>query len=588
MPQDLGEKKFTFAVISDTHVNPDDDQCNSPFPVNARANRRFRHVVADLNSRNIDFVVHLGDLVHPVPGSGELFAEAAAAYKTIVADLKVPIHILPGNHDIGDTPVKGAPSEPTSSETISIWEQHFGPQYSAFSHKGIRYVLLNAQLINSGLPDEATQQAWLEAELSKTQERIFLMLHHPPYLCAPDEPNHYDNTDPPGRKWILDLLTSHKVEAMFSGHAHNFWYDRYDNTDYYLAPSTSFVRQDYSEMARVAPRQDSELGRDDRAKLGYFIVTVFEHGHTVQIIRTEGMELTEGQTAKPFASLGLTPRQNTAALIGFDLRQNWAEITEVPPSGGLDEFDRKLVRNDYPLLALIEMGIQNIRIPLSDLRDPMRFERLRHLHHLGLRATLFSFALPSESDMALIKKAADVLQDWEMTIDWSSFSELLPEITAAQDYTGLPVFLSRMRTKADLNAGDTYFHVINHGFSSNDSEMLEALSKSPISGAIFRLGFLEPVRDTLTQIAKISQSNGLAASVHLRVAGDNPALLQNDEQVTIDRVTSAMDFTQEQSQLRIFCDAFTECDRGYFGKIGAIDRLGNPSALLYAIKKEHA
>lgn len=587
MPPDSGARKYSFAVISDTHVNPDDDRCNSPFPVNARANRRFRHVVADLNTRDIAFVVHLGDLVHPVPGSGQLYSDAAASYKKIVADLKVSIHILPGNHDIGDTPIKGAPSEPTSSVSISVWEQHFGPQYSAFSHDGIRYILLNAQLINSGLPDEAAQRAWVEAELATMRERVFLMLHHPAYLCTPDEPGHYDNTDPPGRSWLLNLLQRHDVEAMFSGHAHNFWYDRFENTDYFLAPATSFVRQDYSEMGRTAPPEDSELGRDDRAKLGYFLITVYEHGHSVQIIRTYGAELTEEQSVIAFEPSGPTPCENTTPLIGFDLRQNWAELTEIPPSGGLDEFDRKTVRNDYHLLALIEMGIRDIRIPFSDLRDPARFKRLKHLRHLGFRPTLFGYGIPSDDDLALVIKAADTLEDWEMTIDWPDFEPLLADITAAHEKTGLPIFLSRMRNKADLSAGATYFHVINHGFGPGDGEMLERLSGTVLSGAVFRLGASAPVAGTLDAITGKADTLGLTASVHLRTAGDNPALIQDDQQTAIRRVREAMDCVAMHPNLRIFCDALVESDRGYFGRIGAIDRQGNPTTLLRAIKDRH-
>ena len=151
---DLGERLFSYAVVSDTHVNPDEDVCNSPFPVNGRANPRFRHVVADLNQRDIEFVVHLGDLLHPVPETGELYAAAANAYRAIVADLNIPIYHVPGNHDIGDTPVKGAPASPTTEEMISAWTQEFGAQYQAFTYSAVQFILLNAQLINSGLPDE--------------------------------------------------------------------------------------------------------------------------------------------------------------------------------------------------------------------------------------------------------------------------------------------------------------------------------------------------------------------------------------------------------------------------------------------------
>ncbi|WP_298854566.1 hypothetical protein [uncultured Ruegeria sp.] len=61
----LGAKLGCLALISDTHVNPDEDVCNSPFPVNRQANRRFRHVVRELNQQPAEFVVHTGDLVHP-------------------------------------------------------------------------------------------------------------------------------------------------------------------------------------------------------------------------------------------------------------------------------------------------------------------------------------------------------------------------------------------------------------------------------------------------------------------------------------------------------------------------------------------
>jgi len=100
-------------------------------------------------------------------------------------------------------------------------------------------------------------------------------------------------------------------------------------------------------MSRTAPGSDTEFGRDDAAKLGYMIVHVYEDGHCMQIVRTYGAELGVDESPHRSSVLSLTPRENTRAAIGFDLRQNWAEITEVAPSGGLDEFDRKQVRNDY-------------------------------------------------------------------------------------------------------------------------------------------------------------------------------------------------------------------------------------------------
>ncbi|MEW2918481.1 metallophosphoesterase [Ruegeria sp. ANG10] len=588
----LGRFVYSFAVISDTHVNPDEDRCNSPFPVNARANRRFRYVVADINRREVDFVVHLGDLLHPVPETGELFAQAAEAYRAIVSDLTMPIHVLPGNHDIGDTPISGGPASPTTPKMIEAWEKEFGAQYHSFEKGGVRFLLLNAQLINSGLQDEVDQRRWVENELAAAQgQRVMLMLHHPAYLCYPDELDHYDNTDQPGRGWLLGLLEKHGIEAMFSGHAHNFWYDRYGETDFYLAPATSFVRQDYSEMLRAVPPEGSEFGRNDAAKLGYFVVNVYENGHVTKFVRTNGTELTPGE--KPTGDLqhlAPDPRENTRPLIGFDLRKNWAEISEVPPSGGLDEFDRKLVRNDYHLLALQEMGVRDVRLPLQDLLDPVRRARLGILQHLGFRITLFGYSIP-ENHLDLIASVADTLTDWEITLNWRDVERSVDALSDAHEKTGLPIYISRMRTKEEVKAEGTYFHVINHGFDTQDSNQMEILASLPNScgnaGAVFRLGNNEPVVDRLEAADRAVMPYGLKASVHLRVAGDNPAIPHKDDDATNARVLEAMETRARLKNTRVFCDTLADVDRGYFVRNGAIDRCNNPRPLLEIVRARH-
>lgn len=73
------------------------------------------------------------------------------------------------------------------------------------------------------------------------------------------------------------------VEGLFAGHVHNFWYLNEGATRHYLLPSTSFVRQDYSEMFKAPPAlEETEAGRNDAAKLGYFLVHVHERGTSVK------------------------------------------------------------------------------------------------------------------------------------------------------------------------------------------------------------------------------------------------------------------------------------------------------------------
>lgn len=592
----LGNRLFSFAVISDTHVNAEEDSCNSPYEVNAHANARFRHVARDLHKRDIDFVIHLGDHVHPVPETGAIYSQAADAYRAITKDIGHTVYSVPGNHDIGEKPLSGGPANPVTEAMIEAWTQEFGAQFQAFDHGACRFILLNAQLINSGLPADREQTSWLINELKQAEgKRIMVFLHHPPYLMTPDEPDQYDNTAEPGRRWFLDLVDKHEVEAFFCGHVHNYWYNRHGQTDYYVAPSICFVRQDYSEMLRATPPEGTQGGRDDGAKLGYFIVHVYESGHVVRMVRTYGAGAAPDDTLpeEPASLLGLDAREIVRPTIGFDLRQNWAEITEIPPTGSLDEFDRKAVRNDYHLLALQEMGVRNVRIPAKDLLDPVRRERLKALHHLGLEFTLFSFDVPCERTVGLAAEFSSYLRDWEVTLSWPDIEQRAQALAALSTRSKLPVYLSRMRTKDDIKVEGTYFHVINHGFSVDDVGQFNELAamaelRSHLQGVIVRLGFDERPADAFPVISAALEESGLKASVHLRLGSDNPAQILSDDLWVSNRIAEAMVLSAAHPNIRVFCDTLIDVDRGFFVHHGVIDRLNNPRPALNVVKTLHA
>ena len=268
MSTELGKRLFTFAVVTDTHVNFGETECNSEFEINKRANGRLRHVVRDLNRRDLAFVMHLGDVVHPVPALADLYEQAAARFREIAAELHHPLYLAPGNHDIGDKPIVWGPGGVVREEFIELWNRNFGPNYQAFEHGDCRFYLVDAQIINSGLALEAEQKAWLEADLAEAADagkRLFLGTHYPPFLTEAGEDEHFDNIAEPGRSWLLNLLERHGAEALFSGHVHNFWYNRHGVTDCYALPSTAFVRQDYAEIFRASPPPENG-GRAQRLR----------------------------------------------------------------------------------------------------------------------------------------------------------------------------------------------------------------------------------------------------------------------------------------------------------------------------------
>ena len=121
MTGNLGKRLFNFAVITDTHLNQGETECNSPYETNKLANGRMRHVVRDLNRRQLEFVIHLGDLLHPVPAIPHLYERAAQCFKDQVADLRHSLYVVPGNHDVGDKPIDWGPAGVVQDAFLDLW-----------------------------------------------------------------------------------------------------------------------------------------------------------------------------------------------------------------------------------------------------------------------------------------------------------------------------------------------------------------------------------------------------------------------------------------------------------------------------------
>jgi len=593
MADDLGARRYAFGVITDTHLNQGEDDCNSPFAVNMLANARMRHVVRDLNARDLAFVVNVGDLIHPVPAVPHLYREAAQRFHEQVRDLRHPLYLTPGNHDIGDKPNDWAPTGSICDEFLTLWDEHFGAQFQSFDHDGDHFVIINAELINSGLAKEAEQRAWLEADLEANRgKRIFMHSHYPPYFSRPDEEENYDNIGEPGRGWMLGLLAEHGVEALFIGHVHNFWYNRYAETDCYLLPSTAFVRQDYSEMYRARPGAEDEAGRNDRPKLGYFVVHVHENGHVIEVVRTYGATVAPDAPDTPPAARiePVHPKLNRHGGFGFDMRQNWMEIVEIPPTGGLDEFDRKEVRNDYPLMALWEMGVRKLRVPLRDLLvDDVR-ERMRTLTRLGHEFTLFTFGAPSDRDRRLVSANADIFSAWEIGYNRDVLERDIAGIGDAARDISLPVYLSRLRSVDELRAeAGHYYHVINQGFlAADEAEMRGLLARPELAGGpagfVFRLTDERAPWDGVAEASALADAMGVQASVHLRMCGSNPAIAQEDDAWAAARLAEAALAANAFGNTTVYGDTFIDNDRGYFVRNGALDRLNNPRLGFHVVR----
>lgn len=583
-----GPRLFSFVVVADTHINEDDGVSSSPFHTNSLANARARHVFLDIAAMEPQpkFVVHLGDIVHPVP-SLPTFEEAVACFKEIVSPVAVPVHLVPGNHDVGDKRVDWMPADQVCEPFLKTYRAAFGSDYFAFDEGNLRFVIINSLLLNSGLPDEARQRQWLESQLLQAQgKRVFLFMHYPPYIYRADERGNYDNVDEPGRSWLLGLIHKPQVEAVFAGHVHNFWYDRVGDAELYMLPSTAFLRHDFTEFYRTAP--SVEFGRGDVEKFGYFVVDVFADGHVAYSIRTMGMQASVGtkSVAPPVRHLA-HPKTSTFDNIGVELRHPWAESMQISATGGVQEFGRKWARNDYPLLALWEMGARLSKVPDLDLAEPESRERMRLLARLGHRYIVTSLGAPKPALLALDMASCGVV-GFEVNATLEGFERQRSLLREIRRTKGVHIYYSKILTADPSHYDGKHFsHFVKAGFAIGELEthgefITAAIRAGDIDGVTVRIEADQALIPAALQLMKFSHAMHCLILASLKLSGPSLSVERADDRANVASVAQAMVLSKASSAICYIYDTFMDVDRGYFPRHAFIDRHFNPRIMAKA------
>ena len=401
----LPKAQIQFVVLADTHhmLDPGDGplEFNSRRKQSQRAGAALR-LAAGLDA---DFAVHLGDLIQEYPDTSDFQQALDAAVAQLEASGLKP-YLVAGNHDLGDKADPTMPTHPVTTETLAEYHRRFGPSWYSFGSGPIHNIVLNSQIMNTPLGDE--QRTWFETELQHNDGgRLFVFLHLPPYLWDPAEPHqgHYDNLGQPDRSWLLDLLVQHSVERLFAGHVHFSFFTRLGSLRYTIVPSTSFTRPGFGHLFTSAPAP--EQGRDDTPKLGFYLCRVFEDRCDLHLIRTAA--------ETDLAQTHLITRSAAAlqgAPLGVTLTHVLCPTTEVPlawPSA-----IRQRVRNDYPGLAMQEMGVTSARVPWTDIVDSLQCERLQYLRSEGIAVQAF---VPFDDNLDLhhlLDHFPDYADSWEI------------------------------------------------------------------------------------------------------------------------------------------------------------------------------
>jgi 3',5'-cyclic-AMP phosphodiesterase len=193
-----------FVQLTDPHVVPQERQPVHKF----NTADRLRCAVAAVNRLRPapDFVVMTGDLTND---------EQASSYrhvKTLLSELTVPCHVIPGNHD-ARKPFR----------EVMLGESNPHPQVltETFIHGECRFILLDTldEGQVTGVVDSG-QLAWLEDILSSNDSRsVVVCMHHPPVVLGVQW---LDDLMLQDAHQLLDILDANEsVKMVLCGHVHH-------------------------------------------------------------------------------------------------------------------------------------------------------------------------------------------------------------------------------------------------------------------------------------------------------------------------------------------------------------------------------
>lgn len=163
-------------------------------------------LVAELNTLQLDFVLHTGDIVNH--GEAEEYAEA----ERIFAQLRHPIYYAAGNHDKIEPLYAGLLKQPASKEALDYTVEVNGVQIvcidSATYGEGIQWRVTPAQL------------EWLERQIAADDPRpLVVAIHHPPVKINVDWLDFFIVTNWEEIQGVLESA-GERLRAVFSGHVH--------------------------------------------------------------------------------------------------------------------------------------------------------------------------------------------------------------------------------------------------------------------------------------------------------------------------------------------------------------------------------
>jgi 3',5'-cyclic AMP phosphodiesterase CpdA len=187
-----------FVQITDTHWGDKDHI------------ERTRKIVKQINQLPfaIQFVVHTGDITMDRVEDIQTVSEGLEVLKK----LKVPVHFVPGNHDILEGKLK---------TTRQAYEKGFGTLLSVEEYSGVVFILVYTEPLAKSFSVEGYEPlAQLGKALGRSQGKPLIVFHHTPSVESFYKNHMHEGWNDSVRDEWVRLLNSYDVKAVIAGHFH--------------------------------------------------------------------------------------------------------------------------------------------------------------------------------------------------------------------------------------------------------------------------------------------------------------------------------------------------------------------------------
>ena len=177
--QESNENSFTFAFLTDIHLQPE-----------MSAVEGFNKAIDTINMLGPDFVLTGGDLVMDVLNQTYGRADSVyKLYKKVSGGLNMPVYNTVGNHEVYGWHRDEAGIEEHPEFGKKMFEKEIGERFYSFDHKGWHFIVLDAIYKGEnghyiGKIDEE-QIEWLKNDLQKVDSKTPIAMSVHIHLLPP-------------------------------------------------------------------------------------------------------------------------------------------------------------------------------------------------------------------------------------------------------------------------------------------------------------------------------------------------------------------------------------------------------------------